>query len=80
MNTAIVGVVTFGATLLIKTIVDLCVERYKKAQEIKEAREDLEADLRTQAFLWKEHAYAVRVAAVKAGVKIEDLPSVPKED
>ena len=80
MNTTIVGVVTFGATLLIKTIVDLCVERYKKAQEIKEARDDLEADLRTQAFLWKEHAYAVRVAAVKAGVKVEDLPSVPKED
>lgn len=80
MNTAIVGVVTFGATLLIKTIVDLCVKRYEKAQETKVAREDLEADLRTQAFLWKEHAYAVRVAAVKAGVKVEDLPSVPKED
>lgn len=80
MNTAIVGVVTFGATLLFKTIVDLCVERYKKAQETKEAREDLEADLRTQAFLWKEHAYAVRVVAVKAGVLVEDLPSVPKED
>lgn len=80
MNATIVGVVTFGATLLIKTIVDLCVERYKKAQEIKEARDDLEADLRTQAFLWREHAYAVRVAAVKAGVRVEDLPSVPKED
>ena len=80
MNTAIVGVVTFGATLFLKTIVDLCVERYKKAQEIKEAREDLEADLRTQAFLWKEHAYAVRVAAIQAGVKVESLPSVPKED
>lgn len=80
MSTAIVGVVTFGATLLIKTIADLCVERYKKAQEIKEAREDLEADLRTQAFLWKEHAYAVRVAAIQAGAKVEDLPSIPKED
>lgn len=80
MNTAIVGVVTFGATLLIKTIVDQCVERYKKAQEIKEARDDLEAELRTRVFLWREHAYAVRVAAVKAGVKVEDLPSVPKED
>ena len=80
MNTAVVGVVTFGATLILKTIVDLCVKRYEKAQEIKEAREDLEADLRTQAFLWKEHAYAVRVAAVKAGVRVEDLPSVPKED
>ena len=80
MNTAIVGLGCSVATLLIKAIVDLCVERYKKAQEIKEAREDLEADLRTQAFLWKEHAYAVRVAAIQAGVKVEDLPSVPKED
>lgn len=80
MNTAVVGVVTSGATLILKTIVDLCVKRYEKAQEIKEAREDLEAELRTQAFLWKEHAYAVRVAAVKAGVRVEDLPSVPKED
>ena len=80
MNTAIVGVVCSGATLLVKTIIDLCVKRYEKAQEIKEAREDLEADLRTQAFLWKEHAYAVRVAAIQGGVKVEDLPSVPKED
>ena len=80
MNTAIVGVVTFGGTLILRTIIDLCVERYKKAQETKEAREDLEAELRTQAFLWKEHAYAVRVAAIQAGVKTEDLPSVPKED
>lgn len=80
MNTAIVGVLCSAGTLLIKTIVDLCVKRYEKAQEIKEAREDLEADLRTQAFLWKEHAYAVRVAAIQAGVKVEDLPSVPKED
>lgn len=80
MNTAIVGVVCSGATLLIKTIIDICVKRYEKAQEIKEAREDLEADLRTQAFLWKEHAYAVRVAAIQAGVRVEDLPSVPKED
>lgn len=80
MNTAIVGVVCSGLTLLVKTITDLCVKRYEKAQEIKEAREDLEADLRTQAFLWKEHAYAVRVAAIQAGVKVEDLPSVPKED
>lgn len=80
MNAAFVGVVTFGATLVLKTIVDLCVKRYEKAQEIKEAREDLEADLRTQAFLWKEHAYAVRVAAIQGGVRVEDLPSVPKED
>ena len=80
MNTAIVGVVCSGVTLLIKAIVDLCVERYKKAQEIREARDDLEAELRTQVFLWREHAYAVRVAAIQAGLKIEDLPSVPKED
>nr|DAJ46737.1 MAG TPA: hypothetical protein [Caudoviricetes sp.] len=80
MNTAIVGIACSGATLLIKTIIDLCVKRYEKAQEIKEAREDLEAELRTQAFLWREHAYAVRVAAVKAGVRVEDLPSVPRED
>lgn len=80
MNTTIVGVLCSAGTLLIKTIIDLCVKRYEKAQETKEAREDLEADLRTQAFLWKEHAYAVRVAAIQAGVKIEELPSVPKED
>lgn len=80
MNATIVGVLCSGGTFFLKYIFDLCVKRYEKAQEIKEAREDLEADLRTQAFLWKEHAYAVRVAAIQAGVKIEDLPSVPKED
>lgn len=80
MNTAIVGVVCSFLGLVGKAIIDLCVKRYEKAQEIKEAREDLEAELRTQAFLWKEHAYAVRVAAIQSGVKIEDLPSVPKED
>ena len=80
MNTAIIGVVCSGATLLVKTIIDLCVKRYEKAQEIKEAREGLEADLRMQALLWKEHAYAVRVAAIQAGVRIDELPSVPKED
>lgn len=80
MNTAIVGVVCSGLTLLVKATIDLCVKRYEKAQEIKEAREDLEADLRMHAFLWKEHAYAVRVAAIQAGVRVEDLPSVPKED
>ena len=80
MNTTIIGVVCSIGSIIAKSILDVCVERYKKAQEIKEAREDLEAELRTQAFLWKEHAYAVRVAAVKAGVKVEDLPSVPKED
>lgn len=80
MNTAIVGVVTFGATLLIKTIVDLCVERYKKAQETKEARDNLENDLRRQVLVWREHAYAVRVVALKSGVSVEELPSLPKED
>lgn len=80
MNTAIVGVLCSVGTFALTTLISLAVERYKKAQEIKEAREDLEAELRTQAFLWKEHAYAVRVAAIQAGVKIEELPSVPKED
>lgn len=80
MNTAIVGVVCSIGTFILKATIDLCVERYKKAQEIREARDDLEAELRTRVFLWREHAYAVRVAAVKAGVKVEDLPSVPKED
>ena len=80
MNTAIVGVVCSVATLLIKAIVDLCVEHYKKAQETKEARDNLESNLRRQVLVWREHAYAVRVAAVKAGVKVEDLPSVPNED
>lgn len=80
MNATIVGVVGSGLGFIIKIILDLCVERYKKAQKIKEARDDLEANLRRQALVWREHAYAVRVAAVKAGVKVEDLPSVPKED
>lgn len=80
MSTAFWGIVSIGAGAILKAITDLCVDRYKKAQETKEAREDLEAELRTQAFLWKEHAYAVRVAAIQAGVKVEDLPSVPKED
>ena len=80
MNTTIVGLISSGVGFLAKIIIDLCVKRYEKAQEIKEAREDLEAELRTQAFLWKEHAYAVRVAAIQAGVRVEDLPSVPKED
>ena len=80
MNTTIIGVLGSGLGFAIKFIFDICAERYKKAQEIKEAREDLEANLRTQAFLWKEHAYAVRVAAIQAGVKVEDLPSVPKGD
>ena len=80
MNTTIVGVLCSVLGLIAKGLIDLSVKRYEKAQEIKEAREDLEAELRTQAFLWKEHAYAVRVAAIQAGVKIEDLPSIPKGD
>ena len=80
MNTAIVGVLCSVGTFILKAGIDLCVKRYEKAREIREAREDLEAELRTQAFLWKEHAYAVRVAAIQAGVRVEDLPSVPKED
>jgi hypothetical protein len=80
VNTALVGLICSAVTLVIKAIVDVCVDRYRKAQEIQDARDDLEADLRTQVFLWKEHAYAVRVAAIQAGVKVDDLPSVPKED
>lgn len=80
MTTTFWGLISIGAGAILKAIIDACVERYKKAQEAKEARDNIEADLRTQAFLWKEHAYAVRVAAIQAGVKIEDLPSVPKED
>lgn len=80
MNTALVGLICSAVTLVIKAIIDLCIDRYKRAQEIQDHHGLLEADLRTQAFLWKEHAYAVRVAAVQAGVKVEDLPSVPKED
>lgn len=80
MTTTFWGLISIGAGAILKAIIDVCVERYKKAQETKEAREDLEAELRTQAFLWKEHAYAVRVAAIQAGVRVEDLPSVPKED
>lgn len=80
MYTVIIGAVWSGAGFILKVVIDLCVKRYERAQAIKEAREDLEADLRTQAFLWKEHAYAVRVAAIQAGVKVGDLPSVPKED
>lgn len=80
MNTTIVAILCSGGTFLAKAIIDLCVERYKKAQEAKEARDDLEADLRRQVFLWREHAYSVRVVALKSGVSMEDLPSLPKED
>ena len=80
MNTTIVGVLCTIGTVIITKIIDLCVERYKKAQDIKEARDNLEADLRRQILVWREHAYAVRVVALKSGVTIEDLPSLPKED
>lgn len=80
MNTTIVGVLCSAGTFLAKFIFDLCVERYKKAQEIKEARDNLEADLRRRVLVWREHAYAVRVVALKSGVSVEELPSLPKED
>lgn len=80
MNTTIVGVLCSVATFIGKVSIDLCVERYKKAREIKEARDNLEADLRRQVLVWREHAYAVRVVALKSGVNVEDLPSLPKED
>lgn len=80
MNTAIVGVMCSGLGLLAKAIIDLCVERYKKAQETKEARDNLESHLRRQVLVWREHAYAVRVVALNSGVSIEELPSLPKED
>ena len=80
LNTTVVGIVCSIATLLIKTIIDLCVERYRKAQETKEARDNLEADLRRRILVWREHAYAVRVIALKSGMNVEELPSLPKED
>nr|DAV12931.1 MAG TPA: protein of unknown function (DUF4538) [Caudoviricetes sp.] len=80
MNTAIVGVLGSFVGIILKATIDLCVERYKKAQETKEARDNLEADLRRQILVWREHAYAVRVVALKSGVNVEELPSLPKED
>ena len=80
MNTAITGVVCSVVALLVKAVVDLCVERYKKAQETQEARDNLESHLRKQVLVWREHAYAVRVVALKSGVNMEELPSLPKED
>lgn len=80
MNTAIVGVLCSVGTFALTTLISLAVERYKKAQEIKEARENLESDLRRQVLVWREHAYAVRVVALKSGVYVEKLPSLPKED
>lgn len=80
MNTALVGLVCSIITLIVKAIVDLCIARWNAAQKEREEREDLEAELRASAFLWKEHAYSVRVAAIKAGVSANELPEVPKEN
>lgn len=80
MTTTFWGLISIGAGAILKAIIDACVERYKKAQEAKEARDNIEANLHKQVFLWREHAYAVRVAAVKAGMKLEELPPLPKED
>lgn len=80
MNTALVGLVCSIITFIVKAIVDLCIARWNAAQKEREEREDLEAELRASAFLWKEHAYSVRVAAIKAGVNVNELPEVPKEN
>lgn len=80
MDTAVVGLVCSVATLVVKAIVDLCIERYRAAKAARDAREGLEDELRAQAFLWKEHAYAVRIAAVGAGVDVGKLPPLPKEE
>lgn len=80
MTAAIIGLMWSGAGFAIKAIIDLCVERYKKAQEVKEARDNLEAHLRGQVLVWREHAYAVRVVALKSGVSMAELPSLPEED
>ena len=37
LNTAIVGVLCSAGTFILKVIIDLSVERYKKAQAVKEA-------------------------------------------
>lgn len=80
MTTTFWGLISIGAGAILKAIIDVCVERYKKAQETKEARDNLESHLRSQVLVWREHAYAVRVVALKSGVAVEDLPSLPKED
>ena len=80
MTTAFWGLISIGGGAILKAIIDLCVERYKKAQEVKEARNNLEADLRRQVLVWREHAYSVRVVALNSGVSVEELPSLPKED
>ena len=80
MNTEIVGFLCSAGTFGFTTLINLGVERYKKAQEIKEVRDSFESNLRRQVLVWREHAYAVRVVALKSGVSVEDLPSLPKED
>lgn len=80
MTTTFWGLISIGAGAILKAIIDVCVERYKKAQETKEARDNLESHLRRQVLVWREHAYAVRVVALNSGVSLEELPSLPKED
>lgn len=80
MATTFWGLISIGAGAILKAIIDACVERYKKAQETKAARDNLESHLRRQVLVWREHAYAVRVIALKSGVSMEDLPSLPEED
>ena len=80
MDTAIVGLVCSIATLVVKALVDLCVERYRAAKAERDAREDEAAELHARVFLWKEHAYAVRLIAIGAGVDVGELPPLPKEE
>ena len=80
MNTTIVGAVCSIATFFATAIITLCIERYKKAQETKEARDNLEAELRRQVLVWREQAYAARVIALNSGAKVEELPSLPQGD
>ena len=80
MSTTIVGALCTVGTFAITTLISLGVKRYEKAQEIKEARDNLESNLRRQILVWREHAYAVRVVALKSGVTMEELPPLPKED
>ena len=80
MNATIFGIVCSVLGVIAKGIFDLSVERYKKAQAVKEARDGLEASLRRRGYLWSEHAYAVRAKALKAGIGVDELPPLPKED
>ena len=59
MNTTIVGLLCSAGTLIIKTIIDLCVKRYEKAQETKAAREDREAGLRKRSYGRNMHMLCV---------------------